>query len=247
MTKVDGRRAFGALLRRDIGCTLRNATCLASMVFAVTACWFFSSTLGEFIAVDPSFAAFITAFIAFFPTLEAGSIITLFAMGEERAHGTYEVMERGGVRLRTIIEAKVAASALFATALTTLCFAVAGAAPERLPLLAAIALVGSLPFLVLSSGCGLLSHDQMRTNLWAWPQAILGLMSLVGTVVPAWGFIGALSPVGFLAAACTWTVTGDPDALGFPPLAMAANLIVWSALSLLWLRCCLKRAERDQS
>ena len=187
------------------------------------------------------------AFATILPTLEAGGVVTLFAMSEEDAHGTYDVMVRGGASLEAIVAAKVIVGAVGCTVLVPVCLALAGAPRGCLGPAVLLTAVGSLPVLVLFCGCGLRAADQMRTNGWACPLVVAGMLPLLGALGPQWAPLVAASPVGFLAGSCVAATTGTPDALGLPLPALAANLVAWLILALLWLRRCMKawRSARE--
>lgn len=229
-------RIIGALIARDAGCALRNPTVLLCAVVAIAFSWFFGAMLADEAAAAPDFGVFLMAFAAILPTLEVGGVVTLFVMSEEDAHGTYDVMLRGGASLGAIVAAKVIVGAVGCAALVPLCLALVGAPTTGLAPAALLTAVGSLPVLVLFCGCGLRAADQMRTNGWAWPLVVAGMLPLLGAMGPQWAPLVAVSPLGFLAGSCTAAATGMPDALGLPLPALAANLVVWLALAALWLR-----------
>lgn len=233
-------RIIGALAARDAGCALRNPTVLLCAAVAVAFSWLFGATLTDELATVPGFAVFLMAFAAILPTLEAGGVVTLFAMSEEDAHGTYDVMVRGGASLEAIVAAKVIVGVVGCAVLVPVCLALAGAPWSSLGPAALLAAVGSLPVLVLFCGCGLRAADQMRTNGWAWPLVVAGMLPLLGALGPQWAPLVAASPMGFLAGSCVAATTGAPDALGLPFPVLAANLVAWLILALLWLRQCMK-------
>lgn len=240
-------RIIGALIARDAGCALRNPTVLLCAVVAIAFSWFFGAMLADEAAATPDFGVFLMAFAAILPTLEAGGVVTLFVMSEEDARGTYDVMLRGGVSLGAIVTAKVIVGAVGCAALVPLCLALAGAPTAGLAPAALLTAVGSLPVLVLFCGCGLRAADQMRTNGWAWPLVVAGMLPLLGAMGPQWASLVAASPLGFLAGSCVAATTGAPDALGLPFPVLAANLVAWLILALLWLRRCMKawRSARE--
>ena len=240
-------RIIGALVARDAGCALRNPTVLLCAAVAAAFSWLFGATLADELTATPGFAVFLMAFATILPTLEAGGVVTLFAMSEEDAHGTYDVIVRGGASLEAIVAAKVIVGAVGCTVLVPVCLALAGAPRGCLGPAVLLTAVGSLPVLVLFCGCGLRAADQMRTNGWAWPLVVAGMLPLLGALGPQWAPLVAASPVGFLAGSCVAAATGTPDALGLPLPALAANLVAWLILALLWLRRCMKawRSARE--
>ena len=78
-------RIIGALVARDAGCALRNPTVLLCAAVAAAFSWLFGATLADELTATPGFAVFLMAFAAILPTLEAGGVVTLFAMSEEDA------------------------------------------------------------------------------------------------------------------------------------------------------------------
>lgn len=79
------------------------------------------------------------------------------------------------------------------------------------------------------------------------PLVVAGMLPLLGALGPQWAPLVAASPVGFLAGSCVAAATGTPDALGLPLPALAANLVAWLILALLWLRQCMRawRSARE--
>ncbi len=120
-------RIIGALVARDAGCALRNPTVLLCAAVAVGFSWLFGATLADELTATPGFAVFLMAFATILPTLEVGGVVTLFAMSEEDAHGTYDVMVRGGASLEAIVAAKVIVGAAGCAVLVPVCLALAGA------------------------------------------------------------------------------------------------------------------------
>ena len=195
-------RIIGALVARDAGCALRNPTVLLCAAVAAAFSWLFGATLADELTATPGFAVFLMAFATILPTLEAGGVVTLFAMSEEDAHGTYDVIVRGGASLEAIVTAKVIVGAAGCAVLVPVCLALAGAPRGCLGPAVLLTAVGSLPVLVLFCGCGLRAADQMRTNGWAWPLVVAGMLPLLGALGPQWAPLVAASPVGFLAGSC---------------------------------------------
>lgn len=237
-------RTVRALVWRDLGCALRNPTVLVCIAAALGFCWLFGSLNT---AKDEFFAPFrglIIVLAAVLPTLEVGGVVTLFVMSHEHSCGAYRVMMRSGATIGTIVAGKAIAGCLLAVVFSFPCFALAGFAPAALPALGAVTAVGCLPLLMLFCGCGLLSNDQMRSNFWAWPLTLAGVLPFVSTLDPALGAATLVSPAGFLTGASTWVLTGSPESLGLTAPAVIANEVIWLAIGAFWLHHCIKTWRR---
>lgn len=247
MQTATSAHAIGACALRDIGCAFRNPTALACMAVALAFCAFYGRMWEEDVASGTAFSAFIIAFIAVMPVLEAGGVITLFAMSEELAHGSHHVITRSGVSLKAIVAGKIAASWLISCGLGILCFWAAGIDGTRLAPIAAVLAAGCLPFLVFSCGFGLLSKDQMRTNLWACPLALSALLALMGTMGPHSSFLIYLSPVGWQVAECVAALGPGIEPLQLSQPLLALSWIGWMGAGLFFLRSCMKQWHKEAS
>ena len=243
MHQASASRIVGALVARDLGCALRNPTVLICILVSLAACWFFGTVPAADMRGIDGMQEFLLAFIAVLPTLMAGGVVTLFAMSEEQAHGTYRVMARGGAPLGLVVAGKVTAGALLSAALTPLGFWLAGFAIGYLPVFA-VAAVGSIASQMLFCAAALLSDDQMRTNFWAGPLVLIGMLPLAGTFDPALGFLGLLSPQGFLAGACAQLIQGTPAGLGMTVPGMVASGVLWLGLAAAALAASMRRWKR---
>lgn len=243
-------KTTAALVRRDLGCALRNPTVLVCALVPVLLCGLLGHTLADVFASTPPMRNFAYALAAVFPTLEAGGVLTLFVMSAERSHGTYRIMRRCGVTLGEIVAAKMIMGMAASAATTALCFWLIGAAPEHLGALACASAIGCLPTLLLFCAAGLLLNDEAHTNFWAAPITLAAILPLLGALTPAIGPIGAaataLSPTGFLAGTCVWIATGTETALALTAPPMIASGLAWLAASLLILQRCLRKATTQQ-
>ena len=238
-------RAISACALRDIGCALRNPTSVVCMAVALVFCAFYGRFWGADIAQGTAFSAFIIAFISVMPVLEAGGVITLFATSEEVAHNSYGAILRTGGSLRAIVAGKLIAGWLICCVLGVLCFWVAGIEDGRLIPLAGAFAVGSLPFLALSSGFGLISKDQMHTNFWAWPLALSALLAMVATLGPEVSFLVYLSPLGLQVAECVAIAGPGLEQLQLLQPALIASWCAWLAAAAFCLRQCMAKWRRQ--
>lgn len=239
-------RAVAALVLRDLGCTMRNPTALVCTAVGLAICVFYGRYWSQDIATGTPFSSFIIAMAAVVPVLEAGEMITLFAMSEEMAHNSYPAILRTGTSLGAIVAAKTIAGCVVSGVLAALCFLGMGIGGWRLSAIAAITLVGSIPFLLLSSGCGLISKDQMKVNFWAWPLVLGGLLPVVAAAKPEWAFLALLSPLGFQVVECLEAVSGPLSVFDLGHPALWVSFAAWLFVSALWLRYCMNKFHADE-
>ena len=98
-----------ALVMRDLGCALRNRTVLMTIITVLGFCALMMPQFAGSAEELPFMGAFGYALVPLFSVLEVGGTIMLFAMAEERAHGTYEVMARAGATLPLLVASKLIA------------------------------------------------------------------------------------------------------------------------------------------
>jgi hypothetical protein len=235
-----------ALVRRDLGCALRNPTVLACMLVPLGLCWFLAAVTADGPATVSFMRPFAYAVAAIFPTVEVGGVLTLFVMSEEGPRGTYRLMKRCGVRLRHIVAAKMTVGVLVSALITAACFGLMGVPLVHLAPIGAAAALGSAPTLLLFCACGLRCADQIWANFWAGPISFVALAPLLGAMAPAFEpmatLIASASPTTLLAGACTAIASGglgalNAGALGITPLAMVISSVIWLAGGTLALHC----------
>ena len=204
-----------ALVMRDLGCALRNRTVLATIIAVLGFC---ALMMPQFVGSSedyPIMESFGYVLVPLFPLLEVGGTVMLFVMAEERAHGTYEVMARAGATLPLLVASKLIAGIVLCVVISLAAAVLSGLRDANLLGFAVVVTVGSVPFLLLAAGCGLLSREEMRVAC----------------------------PVAFLAGFGAQALGGSMESLHMSPWPLAANLAAWVVLSVLWLRWCIRRAQ----
>ena len=235
-----------ALVMRDLGCALRNRTVLMTIITVLGFC---ALMMPQFVgsADDlPSMEAFGCVLVSLFPVLEVGGTIMLFAMAEERAHGTHEVMARAGVTLPLLVASKLIAGIVLCVVISLAAAVLSGLHNANLLEFAAVVAVGSVPFLLLAVGGGLLSREEMRVNAFSFVLVLLCIAPLLSALVPVAGTVSMACPVAFLAGFGTEMLGGSVESLHMSLWPSVVNLAAWTVLSVLWLRWCIRRAQTQE-
>ena len=82
MSEIDPLRALGALVLRDLGCTLRTPAIALTGVLSVALCWMVAQWIGDLGALDKPTRLFVLASDAVVPPLMGGSSVALFLLVE---------------------------------------------------------------------------------------------------------------------------------------------------------------------
>ncbi len=236
-----------ALVMRDLGCALRNRTVLMTIITVLGFCALMMPQFAGSAEELPFMGAFGYALVPLFSVLEVGGTIMLFAMAEERAHGTYEVMARAGATLPLLVASKLIAGIVLCVVISLVAALFSGMWNANLLEFAAVVAVGSVPFLLLAAGCGLLSRQEMRVNAFSFALVLLCIAPLLSALVPAAGTVSMACPVAFLAGFGAQALGGSIESLHMSLWPLVANLVAWTVLSALWLRWCIRRAQTQES
>ena len=109
MPEISPMRTVGALVLRDLGCTLRTPTVLFMAAFGVLLCWGvaqWSLGFSDIPQARGDLSRFVLDSSAVMPALTGGSVIPLSLMAEEREHGTIALLSRAGASMSAIAASK---------------------------------------------------------------------------------------------------------------------------------------------
>lgn len=245
MSEINPLRALGALVLRDLGCTLRTPVIVLMGVLSVALCWMVAQWIGDLGALDELTRLFVLASDATVPPLMGGSSVALFLLVEEREHGACAALARAGVPLGAMVASKVLAATVFTAAIVLACLAATDVPAACWAPATLMATAASLPFLVIAAALGATLRAYSQTSIWCLLLVCLALPTEVATLDPALAPLATAMPLQAGASAVTWLATGIEPTEGW---AVAAGVFAaWAVISAAVMAVCLRLRGRQDA
>ena len=247
MPEISPMRTVGALVLRDLGCTLRTPTVLFMAAFGVLLCWGvaqWSLGFSDIPQARGDLSRFVLDSSAVMPALTGGSVIPLSLMAEEREHGTTALLSRAGASMSAIAASKALAALILIALLALACLTITGVPVGALAPATLATVLASVPFMLASTAMGLITRAQGQTSGWYLALVALAMPTLLATIDSAILPLAALSPLQAGASAVSWLAIGATPPEGW--LATGAVFALWLVASAAAFAAALRhRARQD--
>ena len=125
-----------------------------------------------------------------------GTMLILYTIAEEREKHTLRTLMLANVSAGQVLIAKAIVALAVIAIIDPICYLIVGADPSLLVPFLGIAVVGSLPIVLLSLLCGLFAREQMSAGLYSLPVIILALLPMMGMFNEGLEHVASFSPCG---------------------------------------------------
>lgn len=238
-------RKIGALAVKDFSDLIKNPATLICAIMPIGFMLLYRyGMMGDISGEEAThFTNFLASIAACMTAGMVGSMVILYAVAEEREKHTLRTLMLANVSAVHVLIAKTVVAMVTIAVVDMICYLIIGADLQYLVPFTAIAVVGSMPVVLIALVCGLFARDQMSSGLYSLPVILLALVPMMSMLNETAETIARFSPCGGAVELITMLLSGTlftSDAI--QPIVVT---LVWIALTTVLFFVLYKKTSKD--